>query len=382
MLAGGTDPLYRRALASGVIPYARIDVFDGAGNQLTQIDYGQVGKNSAGEMIFFSGTVAATLSSRVARTFDFTVHQSLYPVKETDLLAPYGNFVKVYAGIKMGDGGDKYVWQVFEGRIQQVSLNSSGVVSVNCSDRAADVIDNGFQNPVSSSVGILATEQIKQLITDGYPGASFGTFDTFSQTMPQLTWESDRGTALDEVAQSLGCYWHSLANADFTLRKIPWTVPGLPVVTFADGDDGSVVDYNVTRSRSEVYNIITVTGERADGTIPVYAVSIDSNPDSPTYAQGNFGRRTRSVHLQTPSTTGSVQGVANDLLKSSKALTESWDISIVPDASLELGDIVGLEVAGRTGIIQVVSGFRFPVDFAGAMGVSLRSQVIGLLEVD
>lgn len=382
MLTGGTDPLYRRTLASGVIPYARIDVFDGAGNQLDQISYGQVGKNSAGEMIFFSGVMAATLFSRVTRTFDFTVHESLYPVKETDLLAPYGNFVKVYSGIKLGDGSDKYVWQVFEGRIQQVSLGSSGTASVQCSDRAADVIDNGFQNPVSSSVGILATEQIKQLITDGYPGASFGTFDTFTQVMPQLTWESDRGTALDEVAQSLGCYWYALANADFVLHRIPWTVPGPPVVTFADGDDGTVIDYDVTRSRSEVYNIITVTGERADGTAPVYAVSTDNNPNSPTYFQGNFGRRTRSVHLQTPSTTGSVQSVANDLLKSSKALTESWDITIVPDASLELGDVVNLEVAGRTGIVQVVDGFRFPIDFAGAMSVSLRTQVIGLLEVD
>ena len=382
MLTGGADPLYRRVLASVTIPYARIDVFNGSGVKLGELKYGQRGLNRAGELIFFSGSVSATLSSRVARTLNFTVHESLYPVNPGDLLAPYGNFIRAYAGVLLGDGNNKYVWQVFEGRIQDTSLDSAGTVTVACSDRAADVIDNGFTVPQNSSVGVLAAEQIRQLITDGFPGATFGTFDTFGQTMPQLTWESDRGSALDEIAQSLGAFWYPLANADFVLRKIPWTVAGTPVVTFADGDNGSVAGYRVTRSRSEVYNIVTVTGERSDGTAPVYATARDTNTASPTYYLGDFGQRTRNVHLQTPATQGAVQGTANDLLRSTKALTESWEISTVPDASLELGDVVDLAVAGRTGIVQVVSGFQLPLDNAGAMSITMRSQIPGLLEVE
>lgn len=368
MLTGGADPLYRRALGGPHEPWARIDVYDGLGTLLQS------------DLTFLAADVSATLTSRVTRSCSFDVHEDLYPVLPTDLLAPYGNFIRAYRGVRLGDSNTVYSWQVFEGRIQDVRLSSAGVVQVSCSDRAADVIDFGFVVPQNSSVGILASNQVKQLIADGFPGASFGTFDDFAETMPQLTWESDRGSALDEIAQSLGAFWYALADGSFVLRRIPWTVPGVPVMTLFDGDGGTVVDYRVTRSRSEVYNVISVTGERADGTEPVYAVSEDNNPASPTFVDGRFGRRHRVVHLQTPSSQGAVQTVANDLLRSSIALTESWDLSLVADASLELGDVVDIEAAGRTDVIQVIQGFTLPLD-SGPMNVSLRSQVIGLLEV-
>ena len=382
MLAGGSDKLYRRILAAGVKPVAWIDVFDGAGNLLDTIQYGQVGKNSSGKMIFMSGSVSATLTNRVTRQFDFTVHETLYPVNDDDLLAPYGNAVKAYLGIEMGDGNTQYTWQVFGGRISRTRLSANGVVTVSCYDRAADVLDNGFTAPFSSSVGIRVDTQMRELISDGYPQATFGPSDSFGQTMPLLTWDSDRGAPLDEMAQTLGAFWYPLANEQFVIRRIPWTIAGSPVVTLSDGDDGIIVDYGVERDRTNVYNVITTTGERADGTTPVYATAVDDNPASPTYSRGNFGRRTRQTHLQTPQTTGSVQSAANDILRSSKALTESWDLSIIPDASLELGDVVDLAVAGRTGITQVISGFVLPIDGSGPMNLNLRSQVAGLLEGD
>lgn len=385
MLPGGTDLLYRRALAAPHRAFTRIAIFDGNDNLVTTLKFGQRNNFSTADqgLIFYGGNVSASLGSRVTRNAIFTCHEDLYPVLETDPLNPYGPIVRIYAGIEFGDGSRHYSWQVFGGRIQDTVWDSeSGTCQVTCYDFAADVVDNGFLQPVNSSVGALATTQIKELILDGYPNATFGTDDVLDIRMPQLTWESDRGAALDEVAKSLGALWYELATEQFVTRRIPWTVPGSPVVSLRGGAGGHILRARATRSRSDVYNAIAVTGERADGTIPVYATSLDTNPASPTYVRGPFGRRTRQNHLQTPTSQGQVQGIANDLLQSSKALTESWDITIIPDASLELGDVIGIEVGKRTGVVQVVAGFTYPLDLSGPMPVTCRAQITDLLGVD
>jgi hypothetical protein len=385
MLPGGTDPMYRRTLATSHRPFTRIQVFSGTGQQLLNLRFGTRDQydTAQGSLLFYSGSVSATLGSRVARNLAFSCHGSLYPEFETDLLAPYGNIVRVYHGVELVDGSRRYVWQVFGGRIQDTYFDSaSGTTNVACADFAADVLDNGFLEPRNSSVGRLCTEEVKDLILEGYPGAHFGDSDPFADTMPQLTWESDRGAALDEITKSLGALWYPLADERFVTRRIPWTVSGPPVYTFRDGPGGSVLRFRTARSRSSVYNAISVTGERADGTMPVWANSLDSNPSSPTFIDGGFGRRTRQTHLQTPGSQGQVQSVANDLLQSSKALTESWDLAIIPDASLELGEVIGIEAGNRVDIVQVVSDFQLPLDLSGPMSLSCRSQVPGLLEGD
>lgn len=385
MLAGGTDALYRAALAAPHRPFTQIAIFDGDDNPVTSLSYGKRNQFSTADqsLIFYGGAVNATLTSRVARTLRFSCHEDLYPAVETEPLNPYGPIVRVYAGIEFGDGSRRYTWQVFGGRIQQSVWDSqSATTQVDAFDFAADVIDNGFLQPVNSSVGVPCISQIQELILGGYPNAVFGPSDAFDAVMPQLTWEYDRGQALDEVAKSLGALWYPLANEQFVTRRIPWTVAGSPVVTLRGGEGGHIIGARATRSRADVYNAIAVTGERADGTIPVYATSLDENPSSPTYVRGPFGRRTRQSHLQTPTSQGQVQGIANDLLQSSKGLTEFWDLTIIPDASLELGDVIGIEVGKRTGVVQVVSGFTLPLDLAGPMPVSCRALIPGLLGDD
>jgi len=163
------------------------------------------------------------------------------------------------------------------------------------------------------------------------------------------------------------------------MRRYPWTVPNPSILTLADGT-GGLLQGIPTRDHSDVYNSVTVTGERADGSAPVYALAQDTNPASPTFIGGNFGLRHKTVHLQTPQTQGSAQSAANDLLRTYIALTEAWTWQQPVDAALELGDTVTLNARGESGIIQVVAGFTIPLDVGGFMSVTGRAQVIGVLE--
>ncbi len=59
------------------------------------------------------------------------------------------------------------------------------------------------------------------------------------------------------------------------------------------------------------------------------------------------------------------------------ALIDTWGWEMVPDAALEFGDVVSLNVRGRSDIIQVVASYQIPLDLSGTMRVSGRSLVAG-----
>jgi uncharacterized protein DUF5047/putative tail protein len=376
MLAGGTDNLYRNLLAAGHRLYSKVEVLDGDQNLLTIPDEFT---DENGGLVYASGYVSASLNSRVTRNLVLTVPEGVYPALATGLLAPYGNRFRVTRGIEMGDGNTKYSWTVFTGRIGLPLLAPEGLVTVTAADRAYEVVEAGFVVPQNSQVGNSVNAEFVRLISDALDDATFGVSDVFAQTVPQLTWAYDRAAALDEMATAVGAFWYALADGSFVLRRYPWTVAAAPILTLSDGVDGILLA-SPRRDRDDVFNSITVTGERADGTTPVVAFAEDNNPDSPTYVNGLFGRRHRTVPLQTPQTQGSAQTAANAWLRRSIALQETWTWTQPPDAALELGDVVSLNAYDRTGIIQVVSGFTLPLGLDAMMTVQAHAQVVGALE--
>lgn len=378
MLTGGLDPLYRRALAAPHTEYVLVEVLDGAGNVLTIPKQNRADPLVNGLKFLPGSAVNATLSSRVSRTLTLVVDQSLYPDDPSDLLAPYGNRIRATRGIEFGDGG-RYAWTVFTGRIQEAVLAPDGTCVVPAADRSLEVAEFGFQFPTNSQAGATVNAEFIRLVSDALSDAVFGTSDTFFQTVPQLTWESDRAGAIDEMATTVGAFWYALADGSFVLRRYAWTVASPPLLTLSDGEGGILMG-SPSRDRDGVWNSIGVSGERADGTTPVFAIAQDLNPASATYVNGPFGQRHRHIRLQTPQTQGSAQTAANDWLRRSIGLFETWRWSQPPDAALELGDVVSLNAFDRTGIIQVVSGFSLPLDPGSMMTVQAHAQIVGALE--
>lgn len=380
MLPGGTDSLYRSVLAASHGHFVRIEVWSGLGVRLdTSLPAMQAAVfigDPEGGLVFTGGTVTATLNSRVSRNLSLRVPAYMYPTDETGLLAPFGNELRVYRGVRLGDGSETYTWQVFRGRIRNVEQSSDGTCMVECSDRAADVQDVNFVSPQNSNTANTVNEEFQRLIVDAVPDATFGASDTFSKVMEPLTWEFERAAALDEIAVSVGALWYPLANGDFVIRRFPWTVVSAPLLTLTDQEGGTVNGWSSRRSRDSIFNVVTVTGERLNGDAPVHATASDTTPGSPTSVSGNFGVRSRLERLQTPSTAGGATAAAEDLLRTYIAPTEEWTLQSVPDAALELGDVINVAVDGRTAV-QVVTGIALPLDLSGDMTISTRSLVAG-----
>lgn len=380
MLPGGDDPFYRRILAAGHASYTRVEVWSGQGERLdTQLPQMMrstwLSENGDG-LVFLDGSVSATLSSRVARQLMVSVPSYMYPNDTGDLLAPFGNELRVYRGVQLGDGSLEYVWQVFRGRIRVVTLSSDGTCSVQCSDRAADVQDVNFVSPQNSVPTNTINQEWQRLITDAVPNATFGDSDSFIKTIEPLTWEFERASALDEMTRSVGALWYPLANGDYVLRRFPWTVDSPPVVEWSDAEGGIVTGWSATRSRDAIFNVVTVTGERLNGDAPVHATASDTTVGSPTSTLGNFGVRSRVERLQNPATQGGAASAAEELLRTYIAPVEEWSMSMVPDAALELGDKGLVLIEGRN-VVQVTTGLSLPLGPTGDMTVSTRSAVVG-----
>lgn len=368
MLPRGSDLMYRKALATSHEVYVKVEVLDGLQAVLES------------DLVFVGGSVTATLTSRVSRTCTLTVAEDLYPYGVDDLLAPYGHMLRATRGISFADGS-RFAWVVFVGRIQDATLNEDGTCTVEAADFAADVIENRFVRPENSHPTNTVTDETVRLITEGFPQARFGQLDIINEPVRTRTWQLERGQALDEVTTSGGAFWYPVADGAFTLRRYPWVVPGAPVVTYSDAEPlGTVESTRAARSRSGVYNSLTVSGERLNGDPPVYALAQDTNSASTTFVDGGFGLRHQLLRLQTPGSIGAAQGAANENLKRLIGLVDAWAWSMTPDAALELGDVTQLDVRGRTGIIQVVAGFQMPLDLKSSMQCIGRAQVVGILE--
>lgn len=369
--AGGLDAIYRDAVSRSYAYTVRCDVCDRSGTVLYR------------DLPFVDGSVSATLSSRVARTLAMTVTRDWFPVTTVGtpdpkaLLAPFGNRLRVFAGITYGDG-NQVLFPVFYGRIESVILAQSGQVAVNAVDLAADVVDAQFEAPENSAPNNAVGTEIKRLITEALPNATYGASDTAGGRVGALTWEQDRAKALDDLAASVGMLWYPLADGSFVIRTSPWAKSGqVAQVTVTDGqvwpaNAGQAQTFAATLSRTNVYNSVVVTAER-QGETPIYAIARDLDPTSPTYYLGNFGKKPTLIQNQTPLTQQQCSSQALVWLKGARSIQFTISpVQIMPDASLELGDLVqfNVDVVRST---QVINGFTLPLRESSAMLLDLRA---------
>lgn len=375
--AGGLDAQYRDALVRPHTVYNQVDVLARDGTVLLSSAVGQ-------GLPFVDGNIRATLNSRVARVLTLSVDPSWFPLQANGsvdtggLLAPFGNRLRAWRGITYGDG-TVVRFPVFYGRIEQISKTSTGQVSLTGNDLAADVVDAMFETPQSSIPANTISVEFKRLVRGALPDATFGTSDLTGVKIAPIAWQSDRAQALDDMSATVAMLWYPLADGSFVQRFTPWTNPGQTAqITLSDGTgsatgNSAIADWTITVSRTGVYNSVVFTSERQDGTVPVHAIVRDLNPASPTYFLGNFGQKPWLVQNQAAMTQTQCVQAAQSALKAATAITQTWDpISIVPDASLELGDLINAKAEGAVSV-QVIAGFTLPLRENGDMSLNLRA---------
>ena len=357
MLTSST--LYKQAIHAPHQLAFEVDLYAGVGGPLL-----------AANVPIFGGSISANLTHRVTRTGTFTLGPEFWPTSATSPLTPYQTVANIKAGIQYGDGS-REVFDIITGRVGEVMRNADGDVSARVDDLAADVIGFKFEEPRNSE-NVSVVTQIQRLITDVIPSAVFGTNDVTDAPTPRLTWDEDRGQALDTLAEAVGGRWYALGDGSFVVRRYPYDV-GTPTQSIEDGPQGLLVSGTPSINRAGAANSVTVVVERFDGSAPFRVRARDDSPTSPTRFDGPFGRVSEIIKIQTPLTLGQATVFARQRLNADTALSSQWSASFVPDYTLEPGDTVRLSSRGVSEI-QLIDSLTYPLA-PGLMSASTRAYV-------
>lgn len=338
MLSGGDDPRYRSLVNGHNEPVFRAEVWKGG----VRVDtYGDAG------LPILSGTMIATLGNRVTRTAVVRTDPALFPWAAGDLLDPFEAELRLFAGLR-GGAGEPFMYPIFRG-ICDCSIDSSeATMAINATDLVEPILAARFDTPYSVDGGQLVTTQVLSLVRDSYPEIILGDFEETYATTTAASWDSDRGAALDDLAELAGCHWYLRADGALMLRVIPWSAktydPADVVATFVDG--AGLLSATTGTGRDNLYNQVVVSVEVANGEDPIYVSVVDDDPGSRTYVNGPLGYRTLTA-TSVASSEAEAERVARSLLARSLSRSVDWTARTKVDPSLELGDICRLEVFGR-----------------------------------
>lgn len=325
----------------------------------------------ASDVEIHSGDVTASITDRVTRSAVFTTGIDHYPTTADDPFSPYQAVVQLRSGVRYGDG-TRELFPIFTGRIIDAERTADGEASFMAEDLSADVVAFRFEQPrVADQPTILA--QIRALILEAVPQATFGTFDVDDAPMPELVWDEDRGQALDDLAAAVGGRWYTLGDGSFVVRRISYE-PSTPVQDFIDGPAGLMESATTTVTRAGTANSVTIVSERTDGTDPVRVTVRDTSPGSPTFFGGKYGRVSQIVKVQTPLSTAEAQTLARAYLNASVALVEQWSSTVVPDHTMEVGDTARLRYRDLSAE-QVLDQITYPLGTEQAMSLESRGTV-------
>lgn len=354
------------------------DIIKGPHEQVTRIRvfHGPTEVTPAGGVPIIDGSVSASLSSRVSRTLDLAVPFEFYPHNPTDLLSPYRATVQVESGPRYLDGTSE-LFPLFTGRIYEATLAGDGTVSLRADDLAADVLAFRFEQPQNSQPFTSIVQQIQALISEAVNGATFGPNDVDDTVCPTITWDEDRGQALDDLAAALKARWYALGDGRFVIREYPY-LTSTPVAFLVDGTasdrQGLIISASKTITRDSTANSVTVVSERMDGTTPVVARRRDASSSSPTQFGGLFGKVSQIIKVQTPLTAVEADALARRQLASSLALTEQWQLETPLIHFLEPGDTIRIRYR-EIETVQVIDSWNIPLTTNGTMSFVTRSSV-------
>lgn len=298
------------------------------------------GTQSLGDISVFEANVDATYGTQGGRDASIVVGKD---VIDDGLLDPLSDEVIIKVGIP-----EVIEVPIFTGRVDEVSQSSNGEARVQLLSAAGQAIRAAFEVPWNAGPGgTLASEEIRRILQSINPSWGVDTFNANDNMIPAgLVWEQDPGQALDQLAQGASLIWQPDRVGSFVVYTNPWTIGSSlslnPVVTLVDGEDGVLVSVEKNISRVGVFNSVTIVTERLNNTPPIRVTARDSNPGSPTFWGGLFGKQNLVIKNQTPLTEAESAELASRILRQSLALQRSFVVTVPDMPLLDPGDVFTL----------------------------------------
>jgi Domain of unknown function (DUF5047) len=326
------------------------------------------------------GSVTSDAGNQVRRTATLETDLSLWPVDPRSILAPLGTEIQLDYGIVLPGGATEWV-PLIRGLVDKVNRERpyprSGVMPLQLSDRALRVAEDRLTSPAQTVAGALVTVEIRRLIQETL-GTSVAVTDLTGSTQvaPLLEIERERwADGVEKLADSIGAECFFDPQGSGVIRPQP-TLSDPAVWTVDSGPQGLLVARGDELAREPTYSGVVARGERTDGTAPVQAIVWDTDPNSPTYYLGPFGRKPLFYSSPLLTTVAQCQTAGAALLARAKGKQAAPAISTIVNPALEAGDVVLLQDDGRRQLL-ILDKVTVPLSPRDAQTLQARSLDLG-----
>ena len=321
------------------------------------------------------GSVTVDRSAAIRRTCTVTCSDpSLIPRTPTDQLATYGALLRIARGVEYGNPDDVELVPIGVFRLDSVDGDvNDGPVNLQGKDLAAVIADDKFTTTYSATGTVLGA--VTALIQRSIPDAAVVS-TVADMAIGRRTYDiaADPWAACQEIAAAAGAEVYPNADGTFIISTLPDLLSTPPVWEIKAGDGGTYIKANRGMSSDGVFNGVLASGENtADNVPPVSALVVDSDPNSPTYWGGPFGRRPTFYSSPTQITGLACTNAASLKLAASKAPNASGDISSLPNAALEPGDVLRVVHPDTTPELHQAAAFTVPLDNGGDFPIATIS---------
>lgn len=245
-------------------------------------------------------------------------------------------------------------------------------------DRMALVQRARFTTPRSFPVGFPIWLVISTLLEEVLGPVT--NLSTSQAPLPSpVLYERDRGKAVDELAASIGAEVFAAPDGTPTIRDVP-QLADLPVWAVDPGDDG--VLYMATRERSyeRTYSGVEASPAQIDGTLPFAPVTVwDTDPTSPTYYLGPFGRVPYFFTSPLLGNEGQALDAASARLQQVKAVRAQLAVDAECNPALADGDTIAVTLPARQRdrppVVErhLISALTVPLTVDGVQRIDTRS---------
>lgn len=303
----------------------------------------------------------------------------LTPGLATDLLAPKGTEVRIYRGLYIPDVGDyEYVPMGVFGIIQPATrANDAGTkIEVKAFDRLDKLRALQFETAFVIPDGTNAATAISMIMADRMPTVPVrvtpSTYTLGETILAQLDppW---LGISAICKATNMVFYFDPLGTA--VVEPFTETQTG---IVYETGPSGLLINCEQTWDNNGVNSGVIVKGANPDKTS--FSVSIwDTDPASPTYSLGPFGRRPFGYYSEFITTIGQATDVANGLFPRVTRMPQKVEIFTAGGPQHDVGDVITI-IDPRTkvnGTYLVKSG-TIPIINTQGDHVRLLCQQTGL----
>lgn len=307
------------------------------------------------ELRFKSGNVFMDSRRNITRTADLELIPDGSFTAETlfNLLMTPDLEVVIERGLRLADGTDEYVsLGVFSTDTAEYSADVNGTIRWSGSDRSKKISRSKFIDPYQIPSGTTLATAATNLLKSRWVSTPVSFANVTETINTTITWDAGESTDPWAVARELfSDYGYDLSFDGFgTARAIALSDPAeeSPVFDYGEGDSNLILDATILGSFEKTYNGVIVSGEGTNVAAPVRAEVWDTDPSSPTYYLGSFGRVPYFYSSPLLTTTGMCSIVGNAILSIVKGKTESLNFPTIVNPALEPLDVISLTFNGIT----------------------------------